>query len=81
MTLSNVDDLLKQSMDMPANDQFEIDLSEVTAVDTATISLILEWIRRAKEQDTAIRFLNFPHNLISLANVYGVLDLIPQAGH
>jgi len=53
-----------------------VDLADVTEVDSAAISLLLEWRRQA--QDTALRFTNLPSALTSLADLYGVTELIPR---
>lgn len=53
-----------------------VDLTGVTEVDSAAISLMLEWRRQV--QDTALRFANLPSALTSLADLYGVNELIPR---
>jgi len=57
-----------------------IDLAGVTEVDSAAVSLMLEWRRQAQSQtgDTALRFANLPSALTSLADLYGVSELIPR---
>src|ERR1700681_1580102 len=61
--------------------QFEngdiVDLSAVTEVDSAALSLIFEWQREAKRQNSRISFSHLPASLQSLAALYGVTDLIP----
>ncbi len=58
-------------------DEIEVDFSEVGNVDTAAISLMLEWQRRAVASHCKITFANLPANLKSLAAVYGVAEFIP----
>ncbi len=53
-----------------------VDFAEVANIDTATISLILEWKRRAARENQSIKFVNLPANLISLTQLYGVSELI-----
>ena len=53
-----------------------VDLTGVTEVDSAAISLMLEWRRQV--QDQALRFANLPSALTSLADLYGVNELIPR---
>ena len=60
---------------------FDIDLAQVTDVDTATISLLFEWLRTAHAHKSKLTFSNFPENLVSLATLYGVLELLPQTTH
>lgn len=54
------------------------DLSGVTKVDSSMLSVIFGWMRAAKQHDQAIRLLNVPQSLMSLAAVYAVADLLPQ---
>jgi phospholipid transport system transporter-binding protein len=58
-------------------DEIEIDFSEVEKVDTAAISLMLEWQRRAAASYCQVTFTHVPANLSSLAALYGVTEFIP----
>ena len=53
-----------------------IDFAQVDDIDTAALSLILEWKRRAQEENQTFSFMNLPANLNSLAQLYGVTELI-----
>ena len=53
-----------------------VDFKQVDDIDTAAVSLILEWKRRAIKENQALRFTNLPINLFSLVQLYGVEDLI-----
>ena len=53
-----------------------LDLSAVTDVDSAAISLLFEWRRAALAAGRRIRYVNLPENLQSLAKLYGVTDLV-----
>ena len=55
-----------------------VDFAEVVDVDSSAISLLFEWQRLAQANRAAIAYANLPPTLISLASLYGVLDLIPQ---
>ena len=54
-----------------------VDLSAVTEVDSSALSLLFEWQRAAKRRNCKISFSNLPASLVSLADLYGVTDLIP----
>lgn len=77
MTVDQVNALLAESsaLTMPG----EIDLGQVSDVDTTAVSLLFEWQRQAQAKQSSIKFLNLPDNLVSLTKLYGVSDLIPQA--
>lgn len=55
----------------------EVDFSKVTEVDTAAISLMMEWQRRALKANSKVTFANLPANLTSLVELYGVAEFIP----
>ena len=76
MTVDMVEALLIESESLQNKDSQQIDLSSVTDVDTATISLMLEWIRRAKARGGKVIFVNLPESLLSLVNLYEVSTLI-----
>ena len=75
MNIDSVAALLAQSAGM-LNGAKLVDLSGVTEADSSAVSLLLEWRRQTK--DGALRFANLPPALKSLAELYGVADLIPQ---
>jgi phospholipid transport system transporter-binding protein len=49
----------------------------VNDVDTAALSLLIEWQRRALAVNKKVEFKKLPESLISLAALYGVTDFIP----
>jgi len=53
------------------------DLAAVTEMDSSCLALVFAWMRVAKSRGIAIRLLNTPQNLLSLAAVYDVADLLP----
>jgi len=75
MNINSAATLLHQSSGL-LSDVKLVDLAEVTEVDSAAVSLLLEWRRQA--QNTTLRFANLPTALKSLADLYGVAELIPQ---
>lgn len=79
--MPQVNALLAEGAALPAMPNIEIDLAAVSDVDTASISLLFEWIRQAHVRKCKTTFANLPQNLTSLATLYGVLDLIPQYSH
>jgi phospholipid transport system transporter-binding protein len=63
--------------DLP--DRLTIDFAAVTGVDSAAVALLLEWRRLAAARGKALEFANLPANLLALAELYGVTDLIRPA--
>lgn len=76
ITMDNVVALLGEGNERFVAAQVTVDLAAVTEVDSTALSLLLEWRREAGRNGRAIRFLNLPANLKSLAELYGVTKLI-----
>lgn len=55
------------------------DLSPVLACDSIAVAVLLGWQRAAQERNTALRFVAVPANLQSLAQLYGVADLLDMS--
>lgn len=53
------------------------DFSRVEAVDSAAISLMLGWQRAAQAKQRKLNVVGWPQDLLSLARLYGVDDLLP----
>jgi phospholipid transport system transporter-binding protein len=53
-----------------------IDFSGITDVDSAAVALLLDWRRMAARRAKTLVFVNLPANLLALAQLYGVADLI-----
>jgi phospholipid transport system transporter-binding protein len=81
MSMPYVESLLAESAVLPTEKEIQIDLSAVSEVDTATISLLFEWLRQTHRHKCRVTYVNLPKNLVSLAKLYGVLELLPQAPH
>ncbi len=56
-----------------------LDLSGVTEVDSAAVSLLFEWRRAALAARRTMHYVNLPDNLASLARLYGVTELVDAA--
>ena len=51
-------------------------MSGITGVDSAAVALLLEWRRLAQQRGKHLSFTNLPANLLALAELYGVADII-----
>ena len=79
--MDNANAVLTDSNAFKIENDLEINLSEVTVVDTAALSLLLEWKRRALAADKKVTFTHLPDSLMSLAMLYGVVDFIPASSN
>jgi phospholipid transport system transporter-binding protein len=52
------------------------DLTAVTEVDSAALSVLFEWQRAARAKNLHVSFRNLPDSMKSLAALYGVADLV-----
>jgi phospholipid transport system transporter-binding protein len=75
VTMAHATSLLEQGGALFDGDEAVVDLGQVTDVDSSAVSLMLEWLRRGGSRQR-LRFVNLPPNLVSLANLYGVMDTL-----
>ena len=54
-----------------------IDMQQVETVDSAAVSLLLLWLREAQRNKVNLSFVHVPENLLSLARLYNVAELLP----
>lgn len=83
MTVDTVGDLLAEGANVwgAGDKRLEIDLAQVDNADSAGVSLMFEWLRQAQTGGVDVFFSNVPPALLSLAGLYGVLEIIPQTPH
>jgi phospholipid transport system transporter-binding protein len=74
--MQNVTGVLQESARLFQGDEVLVDFAGVTDVDSAAVSLLLEWRRQALAANRRIAYINLPSNLKSLADLYGVSDLL-----
>lgn len=79
--MDNANAVLTESLALGMPEDLCIDLSGVASVDTAALSLIMEWQRRAILSNQQVSFANLPDSLVSLASLYGVADFISLKVH
>ncbi len=77
LTMETVSALFNTGLQPENGGDLVIDLAQVEAVDSAAVSLLLSWLRRAQSNQVAISFANVPDNLLSLARLYGVAGMLP----
>lgn len=76
VTADNVLSLLAQGAQQLTAPRMTVDLSGVTEVDSTALSLLLEWRREAIRNGREVRFRNLPASMKSLAELYGVTELL-----
>ncbi|MDF1653696.1 MAG: STAS domain-containing protein [Coxiellaceae bacterium] len=56
---------------------FDIDFAELSDYDSSMLTLMLCWLRLARQQGVTCRFVNVSDELINMARVYGLDKLLP----
>lgn len=76
LTLEHASRLLTEGSEEIANGARVLDFAHAGKVDSSALSLMLAWRRRARAAGQSLEFRNVPDSLMSLANLYGVSELI-----
>ena len=76
VNLENALALREEGLRLFTEQETTLDLSGVTEVDSAAVSLLFEWRRAALAAKRRIRYINLPDNLTSLAKLYGVTEIV-----
>jgi len=79
MTLPLATALLAEGQAALVDTETIFDLAAVTDVDSSCIAVIFGWLREAERLGKTIRIAHPPQDLLTLAEVYGVTDLLPIA--
>lgn len=77
MTLRDATRLLGEGTAALQGGETLFDLAGVESVDSSALAVIFGWLRQAREQGKTIRIAHPPAELLSLAEVYGVSELLP----
>ena len=63
-------------VNMLAKKQLTVDLKDVTRADSAGLALLVEWLRESELAGNSIEFVNVPAQLLSIARVCGLDDIL-----
>lgn len=78
LTIATVPALFEAGLQHLTTGDLVADLSQVEAVDSSAISMLLGWTRAAQRSQHVLRVTGLPEDLLSLAHLYGVAELLPQ---
>lgn len=78
-TLRNITSLLEEGLAEVRSGATSADFAEVSELDSSLLAAILSWIREAKRQNRTLSVANLPEGLKTLAELYGVVELLPVA--
>jgi phospholipid transport system transporter-binding protein len=78
LTMETVPALFQSGLRHLEGKDLLVDLAQVEAVDSAAVSMLLGWSRAARGNRHELRVTGLPEDLVSLAALYGVADMLPQ---
>ena len=78
LTMDTVPALFETGLQYLASEDLQVDFSRVESVDSAAVSMLLGWTRAAQRSRRILRVTGLPADLLSLAHLYGVAELLPQ---
>ncbi len=76
LTAANARTVLADGLRAIAGGQSSMDLSGLAAVDSSAVATLLAWKRAAAARQVPLALHNLPPSLLSLAELYGVAELI-----
>ena len=79
VTLANAARILDEGRQHLAEGAQNVDLGEVSELDSSLLALALAWVRDAREAKREIAFTNVPEALQTLSRLYGVEALLPTS--
>ena len=77
ITIANVVEIIEQGANLFDRTDLIIDLEQVTEVDSSAVSMLLEWQRKALNNNQKLCFSNLSDSLKNLTQLYGVSELVP----
>ena len=78
LTMDTVPALFETGLQHLAGEDLQLDFSRVDAVDSAAVSMLLGWTRAAQRTQHELRVKGLPEDLLSLANLSGVAEMLPK---
>jgi phospholipid transport system transporter-binding protein len=78
LNIETVPALFETGLHHLADEDFQVDFTQVTSVDSAAVSMLLGWARAAKRIQHDLHVKGLPEDLLSLARLYGVAEMLPQ---
>ena len=79
VTLANVTRVLEEGCAAIRAGASAVDLKGVTELDSSLLAMLLAWLREASQAGRTLQVDNLPGGLITIAQLYGVDELLPAA--
>ena len=78
LDMNTVPALFAMGLKHLASEDLHVDFSRVESVDSAAVGMLLGWARAAQRSQHAVHLVRVPDDLLSLARLYGVDELLPR---
>jgi phospholipid transport system transporter-binding protein len=79
VTLANVTQVLEDGYAAIREGASAVDLKGITELDSSLLAVLLAWLRAAAHAGRKLRLDNLPAGLTTIAQLYGVDELLPAA--
>ena len=77
LSFKSVPELVANSRNFfKGSNSFDVDLVDVKRADSAGVALLIEWQRQTKQQNKSIDFYNIPSQMLAIARLSGVDELL-----
>jgi len=60
------------NFDVAENAQIDVDLSQISRFNSASLALLVEWMKKAEQSGVQIKYHSAPEQLMKIAEAYGV---------
>ena len=77
LTMATVGAWLERGRALARGADLIVDFSAVTEADSAALAVLIDWLRNARAAGMTLRQRGMPEGLRSLAELYGVDELLP----
>lgn len=74
---SAIDVMAETEMLFDSASKLDIDLAAVSRADSASLALLITWMRQAKKADKSISFRNLPTQMQAIARASGLDEFLP----
>ena len=79
VTLANVTQVLEDGYAAIRSGANTVDLRGITELDSSLLAMLLAWLREAAQAGRTLQVANLPKGLVTIAQLYGVDELLPSA--
>jgi phospholipid transport system transporter-binding protein len=69
--------LARSAQGLSGKGAIRVDLGDVTRADSAGLALLVEWTRKSERAGRRISFVNVPGQLLSIARICGLEEILP----